>query len=387
MIGVIADDLTGAAEIGAVGVRHGLRAEVVVNGNPNRNADLVCIDTDSRGSSPAEAARRAAAAARLLRKSGARWIYKKVDSVLRGPVVAELEGVMKTVRLRRALLVPANPSLGRVIREGRYFVSGTPIHKTEFARDPEHPRHFSDVLALLGSSKFFPIRVCRAGDFSPDPGIIVGEAGSTSDLRRWADKRTAEILTAGGAEFFAALLAAALGDGMRSRQKRRSVALANRRPSPRVLFICGTASGSSRKFVTSARARRVPVVSLPRELARGDRFTAASVDAIARQVIAAVCSHSRVIVNIGLPMVRDRRIARRLAIHLVRVAGSVLRRGAIHHVYVEGGATAAELVRRMGWERLTVVREVAPGVATLAVEGNPDFLLTIKPGSYVWPAL
>ena len=29
MIGVIADDLTGAAETGAVGLRHGLRAEVI----------------------------------------------------------------------------------------------------------------------------------------------------------------------------------------------------------------------------------------------------------------------------------------------------------------------------------------------------------------------
>jgi hypothetical protein len=40
----------------------------------------------------------------------------------------------------------------------------------------------------------------------------------------------------------------------------------------------------------------------------------------------------------------------------------------------------------MGWARLEVVRELAPGVAMLAVEGDTNFLLAIKPGSYLWPA-
>ena len=41
MIGVIADDLTGAAELGAVGLRHGLSAEVVLSGEPTPGIDLV----------------------------------------------------------------------------------------------------------------------------------------------------------------------------------------------------------------------------------------------------------------------------------------------------------------------------------------------------------
>jgi hypothetical protein len=34
---------------------------------------------------------------------------------------------------------------------------------------------------------------------------------------------------------------------------------------------------------------------------------------------------------------------------------------------------------------LKVMRELAPGVATLAVAGEKSILLTIKPGSYAWP--
>ena len=109
MIGVIADDLTGAAELGAVGLRHGLRAEIVRSGKPGGAADLVCVDTDSRSCPPAEAAKRAAAAAKLLHGAGAKWIYKMVDSVLRGNVTAEVEAVMLQLDFNRALLLPAIP--------------------------------------------------------------------------------------------------------------------------------------------------------------------------------------------------------------------------------------------------------------------------------------
>jgi uncharacterized protein YgbK (DUF1537 family) len=42
-------------------------------------------------------------------------------------------------------------------------------------------------------------------------------------------------------------------------------------------------------------------------------------------------------------------------------------------------------VRRMKWSRLEVLREWAPGVATLAVADDDPLWLTIKPGSYSWP--
>jgi hypothetical protein len=44
-----------------------------------------------------------------------------------------------------------------------------------------------------------------------------------------------------------------------------------------------------------------------------------------------------------------------------------------------------ELAHCMGWTRLRVVGELAPGVATLAVGDRDSLRLTIKPGSYVWP--
>ena len=114
-------------------------------------------------------------------------------------------------------------------------------------------------------------------------------------------------------------------------------------------------------------------------------MTAAAAGGISREALAAQRSKPVVILHIGLPQVREPRTARLLATYLARIAESVLRRGQLGQVYVEGGATAIELVRRMGWGRLTVLREVAPGVATLRVADAPSLCLTVKPGSYAWP--
>ena len=389
MIGVIADDLTGAAELGAVGLRHGLRAEIVRSGKPSGTADLVCVDTDSRSCDAAGAAKRAAAAAKMLQAAGAEWIYKKVDSVLRGQVTAEVEAVLKQLQLDRALLLPANPSLGRTIHDGQYFVQGKPIHKTEFARDPEYPRRSSQVVRLLQAPEKFLLRVVNGDRTLADDTIVIGEASTPEDVLDWARFRSPDMLPAGGSEFFGALLKIGLPASQPGKED-SSTQIVREMPAipgaEREFFISGTSTHEARQFAAAAKRNRTPVFSLPQELAWGAEFTPAAVTAVAQRVVAGFDEHSRVILAVGLPSVRDVEIARKLSKCVVSVAERVMRQVPVTRIFAEGGATAAELVRRMGWPRLTVRRELAPGVATLAVAEGEAILLTIKPGTYSWPA-
>ena len=379
MIGVIADDLTGAAELGAVGRRLGFKAEIVFNHKPSNTADLVCVDTDSRLRTATEAAKRAVAAAKLLQSAGARWIYKKVDSVLRGNVTAELEAILQHLGLTRALLLPANPSLGRIIRDGQYFVRGKPIHHTEFANDPEYPRRGAQVLRMVEAPKHFLLKVADGRLEVPENTILIGQADSSAAVRAWAGLRGDSLLRAGGAEFFGALLTT------ESHSATPSVGQEFEFGEHRQLFVCGTVSKSGRDFFRAARKARVPVFTLPRELTQGNNFSPDALRALARRAVEAFDESRRVMLGVGLPRVRDARTARRLSGYLVDVAEVVLRRAEIKYVFAEGGATSAELVRRMKWPRLEVVREWTPGVATLAVADEYPRWLTIKPGSYSWP--
>ena len=373
MIGVIADDLTGAAELGAVGWRRGLRAEVVIAGEPSGEVDLVCLDTNSRACAPGEAAERTARAVRSLRQQQADWVYKKTDSVLRGNVTPELEAIVSELGLDGALLVPANPSLGRTIVGGQYFVRGQLIHETEFARDPKHPRVSSDVRELIAAPATLPLFVRRADEGLPKRGIVIGEVTTVDDLRQWSALRNARWLNAGAAEFFGALL------GLPA-----SSTKLKHRPG-KELFVCGSASDVTRNFVARQAEQGVPVFSLPRELASGSEFDASALRQLTDQVTAAFNSTGRVVLHVGLPLVKDAAVAETLALHLVRMAGAVLFRAQVAHVFAEGGATAVALARQMGWHRLRVITEVSPGVVTLLPQGGSSTLFTMKPGTYTWP--
>jgi uncharacterized protein YgbK (DUF1537 family) len=214
-----------------------------------------------------------------------------------------------------------------------------------------------------------------------DQSIVIGEAALSEDVYEWAAVFEREgTLAAGGAEFFNALLD----------QEKPAAANAEKDPPTslpgRELFVCGVSTVSSRKFVSAARRSKQPVFTLPVELVWGAEFTPATVAAVSRRVIAAFDSHSRVILAVGLPNVRHLEVAKRLSRNVVELAERVIKSVPVARVFAEGGATAAELVRRMGWSRLTVERELAPGVATLTVEHDQPLLLTIKPGTYAWPA-
>ena len=174
MIVVIADDLSGAAELAGAALRHGLSAEVQTEFDPNTAADVVCVDTDTRLLPAREAAGRVGAVAQSVwaaRGDPPAWVFKKCDSVLRGPVLAEARAVARATGQARITIVAANPSRRRVIRDGEYFVDDQPLHLTGFARDPIHPRTTARVRQLLG------------GDLT---GVAVPNAATTADVAELA---------------------------------------------------------------------------------------------------------------------------------------------------------------------------------------------------------
>jgi len=131
---VIADDVSGAAELAAAALSHGLTAEVQTELDPTSTANVICLDTETRSVAPERAA---AIAGELAARIGALqpdWIFKKCDSVLRGPVLAEARAVASATGKTRLLIVPANPSRQRVVRNGKLFVQDQPLQATALPR-------------------------------------------------------------------------------------------------------------------------------------------------------------------------------------------------------------------------------------------------------------
>jgi uncharacterized protein YgbK (DUF1537 family) len=352
MVAVIADDLSGAAELAGAAAGAGFSAEVQTRLDPSSDAEVIAIDADTRCQSSDAASRITAAITRDLPRANPLWIYKKTDSVLRGNVRAELESVLQTSGLCRALLVPANPSKGRVIRAGSYLIDGVPLAQTAFAHDPDHPRQTSSISELLGRSDV----------------IDVPDVQSRADLQMSATRVDGQTLAAGGVEFFEALLEARHG----TREARGS---APALPGPELL-ICGSAQAWRQGRAADCERLGIPVLILP-EPTPPDW---------APRIQAAVVTSGRAMVAIG-PAERACPPTA-LADRLAESVAAVLRSESLTAMCVEGGATAAAILRAMAWTRLTALptRDLA-GVAALRPIGSTTAapLLFVKPGSYLWP--
>ena len=382
MIAVLADDFSGAAEVAAIARRYGLLVEVHTTFQPSSSADLVVIDTDTRSTSRAEAEHRVAEEVRRLDEGGVGSVYyKKVDSVLRGHVVAELRRVLELTGRQRALLAPFNPSYGQTIRDRRYAIRGTPLDETRFAEDPEYPVRTADVVELLDRDEM-SVHYVDPGTVPPDDGIIVSGGSTRADLVALAGKLDPRSLPAGGAEFLDVLLQHWIGRGRAAHPATHRIDT-----SDPVLVVIGSMASQNWAVVEGARAE-LPIVPMPPELRDAGAVVGAAVAQWSAEARHALERTRRVVVAVEE---RPPSPGAGLRAHDVPATLAEL----VHrlsagwtdplHIIVSGGATASMIVRRLGWSALRVIGEAGPGVTTLAPEGRPGRLLTVKPGSYPWP--
>jgi len=154
-LGIIADDLTGANDTGAQFARQGLATVVsldtIADERLFRAADVIVVNTDSRLSSPSVAYNRVRTAAEFLKTAGVQYVYKKVDSALRGNIGTEVDAVMDVYDCRVALVVPAFPANGRITVNGHQLLQSKPLSETEMAADPLCPVTESHVPTLLAA--------------------------------------------------------------------------------------------------------------------------------------------------------------------------------------------------------------------------------------------
>ena len=137
-----ADDLTGAADtavgFGAAGLPTLVLPWRGATPATPPEAAVLAFDTASRDLDAGTAADRAGAVARWFAGhcDARAWMYKKVDSTLRGNVAAELSAVERELSPSRVVVAPAFPALGRTTVDGHQRWEGQAV----------------DVAALLGPS-------------------------------------------------------------------------------------------------------------------------------------------------------------------------------------------------------------------------------------------
>ena len=84
---------------------HGLTAEVQTELQPRTEAQVICLDTDTRRLEPEAAAARLRKLAHRIKAASPEFIFKKTDSALRGNIGTELGVVLEITARVRAVFV------------------------------------------------------------------------------------------------------------------------------------------------------------------------------------------------------------------------------------------------------------------------------------------
>ncbi len=377
MIIVIADDFSGAAEIGGVGLRYGLSSTILTGNLIDVASDILIFDSNTRSVTKEEADLQIKKIAEQLQKFSCDWIYKKTDSVLRGHVLTELTSLLKNLKKQNALLIPQNPGAGRVITDGTYFINDTPLHLTNFSSDPDFPAKTSNVLSLLGSSDDYMLQILAPGSQIGKKSVTVGTADSENDLNTWAKQLKPGTIPAGGSDFFNTIL--------KSRGK-------NLRPvepvrfgweDKNILIICGSTSGQYKQLINKTNRDDFVVCNIP--CAVGD-LDAHYIQLWQDNIVKAFNESGKVVVTINQKVEPVPENLGRLTNVLAEITGSVLRLTEVDELFIEGGDTASGILRFLGWKGLIPIEECGVGVIRMKIVGEPAIKLTTKPGSYRWPA-
>jgi len=379
MIVVIADDFTGAAELGGIGLRYRLQVEINTRVNVQSKADLFVIATDTRSMSRSEAERETEEVVRELAQLNPTWVFKKVDSVLRGYVAEELQVIIKKLNHSRALVVPANPALNRTIVDGQYFLNGAPLHQTNFANDPEFPAKTSSVTERL-SGKGLKVHSQKHHEILQHEGLVIGDAADVDDLKAWTSKINKNMLLAGASGFFTALL-----DNLIIPDANATVEKPRAFEKP-ILVVSGTSFGKSRVAIQKLKAEGLPVVYMPMAVLDNTMPDEADYEQWCEEIVNHLKQSGRAILAVSNDMVEDTKAeAKDLRYKTAVVTKMVFDRADVKELMIEGGSTASAIFKQLDLYRFFPVEELATGVIRMQTENKPELYVTLKPGSYAWP--
>ncbi len=355
MIAVIADDFTGAAELAGVSLRYGLTVDLYLREVQATTADVLIICTDSRSLNLEDAKRVTAAAIGNILTLQPTFIYKKIDSVLRGYVMEEINIQVKLCGVEKVLIIPANPSLGRTISSGEYFVDGKPITETGFSADPEFPIRSSMVKRMIGDNAVF---VLKNPDSLPVSGFVIGEALSGGDIARWVNVAGNGWMLVGAADFYSAILDKEFSTIPQAPVKMQSPHL----------YVSGTAYSERKQFIKKLNEDQDCVAYMPGRI--DDEW------------ISKACAQVRNEKRLLIAIHESNDDAALLRSSMAKATREIVEKENIKEVFIEGGSTAAAVLREMGIKRLTPVNELQRGVVRMK---TGDLFITVKPGSYELP--
>jgi 3-dehydrotetronate 4-kinase len=413
LIGVIADDFTGASDVAntlakGAAPEGGLRT-AQFSGVPARPVDsgieAGVIALKSRSAPVEEAVRDSLSALNWLRAQGCRQILFKYcstfDSTPAGNIGPVAEALAAALGQRGVVVCPAFPTVGRTIYQGHLFVHDRLLSESGMQNHPLTPMTDPDIRRFLGRQAGSPVGLV------PQPVVAAGPEAVCSALAAAAHAgqvlcvvdaiSDGDLLTIGAALNGAALVTGGSGIALglprnfirRGEAQGGSAAFAPA-PGPAAI-LAGSCSGATRGQVDHHIAAGHAALAIDVPQVMGDGIDAATLaDFIAAHPGAPLVYSSgapEVVRQIQQRYGREA-VAARLDALFADTARELLRRGWRRIVVAGGetsGAVAQAVAEELGVDAMALGPEIDPGVPVLSVGTEAPVALALKSGNFGSP--
>lgn len=413
-IAIIADDLTGANDAGVQLARQGVSTSVLLEFNQQlaEDREAVVLDTDSRSVAPQEAYRRVKEAGLYIRRQTVHGtVYKKVDSTMRGNIGTELDAMYDVFQPDFVVLAPSFPQLGRIVKDGRLYVNGVPLHETDTARDPKNPVNDCYLPALLKVQTARPIasislellrgereRLLQSVREAHQVGVpyLLFDAETEYDLQQITDlfhSLSYRVIWWGSAGLANSLSRQEGGTVKRGLLKQQSFPA----DGP-ALIVVGSVSTSSRKQLAKLLMQdRVTGIEMRSEAVLSPETRAAEIERVVSLAVQAVQTgpYGIVLYSSGRPEEVDKtqRIGSRLGLgprevsdkvceSLGKAASQVITQCGIRRLVLTGGDTAKQVCLNLGALEIDLLDEVETGVPIGKIYAGHEIRVVTKAGGF-----
>lgn len=407
VLGVVADDFTGATDVASMLVRSGMRTMQVVGvpeGPPPAGADAVVVALKSRTTPVDDAVRESLAALQWLRGAGARQFYFKYcstfDSTPRGNIGPVAEAMMAALGTDFTIACPAFPENGRTIFRGHLFVGDQLLSDSGMRNHPLTPMTDADLVRVLqpqceGRVGLLRYDAVRAGVpaarariaalRAEGVRIAVADAIDNDDLRVLAEACADLPLLTAGSGLALGLPALYAAQGW-VRLDEHAASLETVGGAAAVLS--GSCSTATNAQVAAWEAAGRPMRRIdPRALARGEPV----VEEVLQWARATVAQGAVLISATAAPEVLravQAELGAARAGELVEQALARLARGlvdaGVRRLVVAGGETSGAVVQGLGVRALRIGPAICPGVPWTRAEGR-TLKLALKSGNFGAP--
>ena len=411
ILGVIADDFTGATDVASMLVRAGLRTTQVIgvpDGPAPAEADAIVVALKSRTAPAEDAVRDSLAALRWLKAGGARQFYFKYcstfDSTAQGNIGPVTEALLDALGSDFTIACPAFPENGRTVFRGHLFVGDQLLSDSGMRHHPLTPMTDSNLVRVLQSQcrgrvglisyeivgqGTEPLRAAFNAERAKGIRIAVVDAIDNQALRTMAAACSALPLITAGSGVALGLPAVYETMGLMTPDAQAATL-------PKVggsaAVISGSCSNATNQQVAHWIAQGAPAFCVdPRSLARGEDVPRQALQWARAQHGKAVLIYATAQAN-AVRAIQSELGAERAG-HLVEACLAHIAQGlvqaGVRRLVVAGGETSGSVVQALGIAQLRIGAPIDPGVPWTLAQAKPAssqtgeaLLLALKSGNF-----